>query len=457
MLNYRKAACLPRQFVDHQALDHVNWAIDNRVSRKHRCFSAISFEAFSISTSTNKAADATTSKVPDSLGRFGDFGGRYVPETLIPALDQLADEYAKAKLDPDFNSKLDRLFATYVGRPSPLYFARRLTEQCGGAQIWLKREDLNHTGAHKINNTLGQALLTLQMGKKRVIAETGAGQHGVATATACAHFGIPCVVYMGAEDIRRQAPNVNSMRLLGAEVRPVESGSRTLRDAINEAMRDWMTTVDQTHYILGSVVGPHPFPMIVRDFQSVIGREAREQCLSEFGKLPDHVVACVGGGSNAAGMFYPFVDDDIVKLLGVEAGGRGDSAGEHASPLTFGEPGVLHGSFSYVMQDLDGQTCDVHSISAGLDYPGVGPEHSFWKASGRVAYTHCRDDEALVAFDAMARTEGILPALETSHAIAKAMKLASSSPASENVVVCLSGRGDKDAAEIARLREKFGG
>ena len=405
---------------------------------------------------TNPDSAAASSQVPDSLGRFGDFGGRYVPETLVPALDQLAEEYAKAQRDSEFCAQLDKLFSTYVGRPSPLYFARRLTELCGGAQIWLKREDLNHTGAHKINNTLGQALLTLRMGKKRIIAETGAGQHGVATATACAHFGIPCVVYMGAEDIRRQAPNVNSMQLLGAEVRPVESGSRTLRDAINEAMRDWMTSVEDTHYILGSVVGPHPFPQIVRDFQSVIGRESREQSLASFGKLPDHVVACVGGGSNAAGMFYPFVDDATVKMLGVEAGGRSSAAGDHASPLTYGEPGVLHGSYSYVMQDGDGQTCDVHSISAGLDYPGVGPEHSYWKSSGRVDYTHCRDDEALKAFDALARTEGILAALETSHAVAKAMDLAATRPKEENLVICLSGRGDKDAAEIARLREEHG-
>jgi len=365
----------------------------------------------------------------------------------------LSEEYAAAKKDAAFQAELDRLLGTYVGRPSPLYFAKRLTAEVGGAQIWLKREDLNHTGAHKINNTLGQALLTLRMGKKRVIAETGAGQHGVATATACAHFGLPCVVYMGSEDVRRQAPNVYSMRLLGAEVRPVESGSRTLRDAINEAMRDWMTSVEDTHYILGSVVGPHPFPQIVRDFQSVIGSETRQQCLDVLGRLPEHVVACVGGGSNAAGMFYPFVDDEGVAMLGVEAGGTSSAAGDHASPLTFGEPGVLHGSYSYVMQDEDGQTCDVHSISAGLDYPGVGPEHSYWKATGRIDYTHCRDDEALVAFDAMARNEGILAALETSHAIAKAIELAKTRPSEEAVVICLSGRGDKDAAEIARLRE----
>ena len=395
---------------------------------------------------------SASQSVPDAAGRFGSFGGRYVPETLTRALDELTAEYAKAQQDPQFQAHLDDLFQNFVGRPSPLYFARRLTERCGGAQIWLKREDLNHTGAHKINNTLGQALLTMRMKKKRVIAETGAGQHGVATATACAHFGIPCVVYMGEEDIRRQAPNVNSMKLLGAEVRPVTSGSRTLRDAINEAMRDWMSSVETTHYILGSVVGPHPFPRIVRDFQSVIGRETRAQSLTRIGRLPDCVVACVGGGSNAAGMFYPFVGDTSVKLIGVEAGGRSSRPGDHASPLSYGTPGILHGSFSYVMQDEDGQTCDVHSISAGLDYPGVGPEHSYWKDTGRVSYTACEDDDALRGFDALAQCEGILPALESSHAIAHAMKVAPTMKKDQTLVVCLSGRGDKDAAEITRLR-----
>lgn len=393
-----------------------------------------------------------SSQVPDPRGRFGAFGGRYVPETLTEALEQLACEYDRARVDPLFQAEFHELLANYVGRPSPLYFAKRLTDHCGGAQIWLKREDVNHTGAHKINNTIGQALLTLRMGKSRVIAETGAGQHGVATATACARFGLPCVVYMGEEDIRRQAPNVFSMRLLGAEVRPVTSGSRTLRDAINEAMRDWMSSVKTTHYILGSAVGPHPFPRIVRDFQSVIGREARQQCLDRMGRLPDTVVACVGGGSNAAGMFYPFVDDVGVELQGVEAGGRGGAPGDHASPLTHGKPGVLHGSFSYVMQDEDGQTCDVHSVSAGLDYPGVGPEHSYWKDTGRVIYSSCQDGDALQAFDRLAKCEGILPALESSHAISHAMKLAAQRPPEHVIVVCLSGRGDKDAAEIARLR-----
>ena len=393
-------------------------------------------------------------QVPDPAGRYGNFGGRYVPETLVYALDELAQQYAEARRDPEFTGHLNDLLQSYVGRPSPLYFARRLSEKCGGAQIWLKREDLNHTGAHKINNTLGQALLTQRMGKRRVIAETGAGQHGVATATACAHFGIPCVVYMGEEDIRRQAPNVFSMKLLGAEVRPVTSGSRTLRDAINEAMRDWMASVATTHYILGSVVGPHPFPQIVRDFQSVIGQETLVQCREKLGRLPDMVVACVGGGSNAAGMFYPLVDHREIQLYGVEAGGRGTDTGQHAAPLSFGKPGVLHGSFSFVMQDDDGQTMPVHSVSAGLDYPGVGPEHSYWKESGRVEYVSCRDDEALAAFDSLAQTEGILAALESSHAVARAMKIAAEHGPEKVVVVCLSGRGDKDAAEIARLRDE---
>jgi tryptophan synthase beta chain len=391
-------------------------------------------------------------QAPDRSGRFGPYGGRFVPETLIGALDQLTIEYERAIADPAFKAELDELFTSFVGRPSPLYFAKRLTARAGGARIYFKREDVNHTGAHKINNTLGQALLTLRMGKRRVIAETGAGQHGVATATACAHFGLECVVYMGSEDIRRQQPNVLSMQLLGAEVRPVTSGSRTLRDAINEAMRDWMSSVESTHYILGSAVGPHPFPRIVRDFQSVIGRETAEQSRRLLGRLPDVVVACVGGGSNAAGMFYPLVEHASVRLVGVEAGGRSSRPGDHASPLTYGQPGVLHGSFSYVMQDDDGQTCDVHSVSAGLDYPGVGPEHSFWKDRGRVEYTSCRDDAALAAFDQVAQCEGILPALESSHAVATAMELAAGLPPEQIVVVCLSGRGDKDAAEIARLR-----
>lgn len=399
------------------------------------------------------SADAS---LPDSAGRFGQFGGRFVPETLIAALDQLEKEYRSAQQDPDFQSELDELLRDFVGRPSPLYFARRLTEKCGGAQIWFKREDLNHTGAHKINSTLGQALLTKRMGKTRVIAETGAGQHGVATATACAHFGLPCVVYMGEEDVRRQQPNVQSMRMLGAEICPVTTGSRTLRDAVNQAMRDWMSSVGDTHYILGSVVGPHPFPMIVRDFQCVIGRETIKQSQERFGRLPDAVVACVGGGSNAAGMFFPFVAETDVPLIGVEAGGFDDQPGRHASSLSHGEPGVLHGSFSYVLQDEDGQTEDVHSASAGLDYPGVGPEHSHWKSTQRVEYRSCRDDEALATFDLVAQMEGILPALESSHAIAKGMDVAKERSRDEIVVVCLSGRGDKDAAEIQRLRNAEG-
>jgi len=392
------------------------------------------------------------SEIPDEVGRFGQFGGRYVPETLTRALDELAAEYEKAIRDEGFRRELDGLLSHYVGRPSPLYHARRLSDRCGGAQMYLKREDLNHTGAHKINNTLGQALLTLRMGKGRVIAETGAGQHGVATATACARFGLECVVYMGEEDIRRQRPNVFSMRLLGAEVRPVTSGSRTLRDAINEAMREWMSSVESTHYILGSVVGPSPFPRIVRDFQSVIGRETRRQCLERIGRLPEVIVACCGGGSNSAGMFHPFVDDAEVELVGVEAGGRSQAPGDHAATLCFGRPGVLHGTFSYVLQDDDGQTLPVHSVSAGLDYPGVGPEHAHWKESGRASYTQITDGEALAGFDALAKTEGILAALESSHAVAQGMKLAAARKPDEVVVICLSGRGDKDAAEIALLR-----
>lgn len=405
-------------------------------------------------TSDESFMSSATSQVPDASGRFGEFGRRFVPETLMQALEELTAEYEKAKTDELFQAELGVLLKTYVGRPNPLYFAKRLTEECGGARIYLKREDLNHTGAHKINNTIGQALLTRRMGKQRVIAETGAGQHGVATATACARFGLDCVVYMGEEDIRRQRMNVFNMRTMGAEVRSVTSGSRTLRDAINEAMRDWMATVEDTHYIIGSVVGPHPFPMMVRDFQSVIGKETREQCFEEVGRLPDEVIACVGGGSNSAGMFYPFVDDASVKLVGVEAGGRGPEPGEHASTLTFGNKGVLHGSYSYVLQDEDGQTSDVHSISAGLDYPGVGPEHSYWKETGRVDYVSITDDEALDAFQKMATLEGILPAIESSHAIAQALKTAGLRSPDDVMVICLSGRGDKDVQEVALLLDK---
>lgn len=394
---------------------------------------------------------SSLSNVPDASGRFGEFGRRFVPETLMHALEELTREYEKAKQDPSFQAELDDLLKNYVGRPNPLYFAERLTQYCGGGKIFFKREDLNHTGAHKINNTIGQALLTMRMGKKRVIAETGAGQHGVASAVACARFGLECIVYMGEEDIRRQKLNVFNMKMMGAEVRGVTSGSRTLRDAVNEAMRDWMSSVETTHYIIGSVIGPHPFPMMVRDFQSVIGKEARAQCLEQTGRLPDHVIACVGGGSNSAGMFYPFIDDASVKLTGVEAGGRGPEPGEHASTLSYGAKGVLHGSFGYVLQDDDGQTMDVHSISAGLDYPGVGPEHSYWKDSGRVNYTAITDDEALEGFQTMAKLEGIIPAIESSHAIAHAIKAARESGPDETIVVCLSGRGDKDVNEVARL------
>ncbi|HSG71160.1 MAG TPA: tryptophan synthase subunit beta [Planctomycetaceae bacterium] len=397
------------------------------------------------------STEHATSQVPDERGRFGEFGRRYVPETLMHALEELTEHYQRVRRDPEFQQKLEGLLKEYVGRPNPLYFAERLTEYAGGAKIYLKREDLNHTGAHKINNALGQAMLALRMGKKRIIAETGAGQHGVATATACARFGLPCVVYMGEEDIRRQKLNVFNMKLMGAEVRPVTTGSRTLRDAINDAMRDWMSSVRDTHYIIGSVVGPHPFPMMVRDFQSIIGREARQQCLDRTGRLPDEVIACVGGGSNSAGMFYPFIDDQEVALTGVEPGGTGSNLGQHASTLVYGKKGVLHGSYSYVLQDDDGQTSDVHSISAGLDYPGVGPEHSYWKDTGRVTYTNVSDEEALATFQLVARKEGILPALESSHAIAHAIKAAKNRDPEEIIIVCLSGRGDKDVYEVARL------
>lgn len=398
------------------------------------------------------------SAAPDERGRFGKFGGAYVPETLVPALRELEELYRKASADDAFWTALQDLHKVFTGRPTPLYRAdaltKRVRERAGkerGATIWLKREDLAHTGAHKINNTLGQALLAKKMGKHRVIAETGAGQHGVATATACAHFGLSCEVYMGAEDVRRQRLNVLRMRILGAKVNEVTTGSRTLKDATNEAMRDWMASVQTTHYIIGSVVGPHPFPMMVRDFQSIIGRETKAQCLRQLGKLPDAVVACVGGGSNAAGIFYPFVDDRAVQLVGIEAGGRGQGAGDHAAPLSLGAPGVLHGSLSYVLQDEYGQTADVHSCSAGLDYPGVGPEHSFWKDSGRVRYDFVTDADALDAFTLLARAEGIIPALETAHAVAGAMRLAADMDAKQHLIVNLSGRGDKDVDEASRL------
>jgi tryptophan synthase beta chain len=393
----------------------------------------------------------TTQPVPDIHGRFGPYGGRYVPETLMHALRQLSEHYDAARQDPEFQKQLDYYLRYYVGRPSQLFFAERLTKEAGGARIYLKREDLNHTGAHKINNCIGQALLCKRMGKPRIIAETGAGQHGVATATAAALFGFKCQVYMGEEDVRRQKLNVFKMRAMDTEVVSVTSGSRTLRDAVNEAMRDWMASVEHTHYIIGSVVGPHPFPMMVRDFQAVIGKETKQQCHDQIGRLPDVVVACVGGGSNAAGMFYPFVGEKEVELIGVEAGGRGPKEGEHASTLSQGKPGVLHGSMSYVLQSADGQTANVHSISAGLDYPGVGPEHSYWKDTKRVHYTHVSDDDALKAFSLCSKLEGILPALETSHAIVEAMRVAAKRSHEDVVVVCFSGRGDKDCFEVARL------
>jgi tryptophan synthase beta chain len=392
--------------------------------------------------------------VPDAHGRFGPYGGQYVPETLMGAVHQLEEEYERARKDPAFWAELEGYLKHYVGRPSPLYFARRLTDRLGGARIYFKREDLNHTGSHKINNTLGQALLARRMGKKRVIAETGAGMHGVATATAAAVFGMECVVYMGAEDVRRQKLNVFRMELLGTHVVSVNSGQKTLKDAINEAMRDWMSSVENTHYIIGSVMGPHPFPMIVRDFQSVVGRETRQQFLEREGKLPDMVVACVGGGSNAAGIFYPFVEDKSVRLVGVEAGGEGLNTDRHSATLCKGSPGVLHGMYTYVLQDEDGQTLPVHSVSAGLDYPGVGPVHSQWKDAGRADYVAVTDQEALDAFTVLSETEGMIPALESAHAVAHVINIAKSFPRDFSIVINLSGRGDKDCVEVARLLGK---
>lgn len=385
--------------------------------------------------------------LPDAKGRFGKYGGMYVPETLMYPLQQLCEEYEAAKSDPAFRAELEDLLRDYAGRPTPLYFASRLSEQLG-FKVYLKREDLCHTGAHKINNTLGQALLAKRMGKKRLIAETGAGQHGVATATAAALLGLQCDIYMGEEDMKRQALNVFRMRLLGARVIPVRSGSKTLKDAINEAMRDWVTNVRNTHYVIGSVVGPHPYPMIVRDFQSVIGHEAKEQILAKEGRLPDYVIACVGGGSNSIGIFYPFIEDEHVKLIGVEAAGKGIETGMHAATLVAGTEGVLHGAYSFVLQDEHGQICTTHSISAGLDYPGVGPEHAYLKATGRASYVAVTDDDALEAFKLLAETEGMLPALEPAHAIAYLVKLSPSLSEDNIVIVCLSGRGDKDVEVV---------
>jgi tryptophan synthase beta chain len=389
-------------------------------------------------------------RLPDSRGHFGPYGGRFVPETLMAPLIELERAYAAARRDRAFQARLRELLAQYAGRPTPLYFAARLSEHCGGARIYLKREDLCHTGAHKINNVLGQALLAHRMGKPRLIAETGAGQHGVATATAAALFGLTCEVYMGAEDVERQALNVFRMRLLGARVVPVQSGSRTLKDAINEALRDWVTNVHTTYYLLGSALGPHPYPLMVRDFHTAIGREARAQARRQIGRLPDVVVACVGGGSNAIGLFHPFIEDRGVRIVGVEPGGHGLTTGRHGATLTAGRVGVLHGTMSYFLQNDDGQIAIAHSISAGLDYPGVGPEHAYYKDTGRFEFTAITDDEALEGFQALTRLEGIMPALESAHAVAHAMRLAKDLPRSGSVVVGLSGRGDKDVHVVAK-------
>jgi tryptophan synthase beta chain len=397
---------------------------------------------------------------PNAFGRFGPFGGQYVPETLMPALAELEAAAREAKADPAFQDRLNQLLRTYVGRPSPLYEAERLSEHYrrpeGGPRIWLKREDLNHTGAHKINNALGQALLALRMGKKRIIAETGAGQHGVATATVCARFGLQCVIYMGEEDMRRQALNVFRMRLLGATVQPVTAGTATLKDATSEAIRDWVTNVESTHYILGSVAGPHPYPMVVRDFHAVIGEEAKVQCAEAFGRLPDVLLACVGGGSNAMGLFHAFVPEPSVRLIGVEAAGEGVATGRHAATITQGRVGVLHGAMSLLLQDPDGQVQEAHSISAGLDYPGVGPEHSYLRQIGRAEYGAVTDQQALDALQLLCRLEGIIPALETAHALAWLDTLCPTLAPGTEVVICLSGRGDKDVNTVAeRLAEKL--
>jgi tryptophan synthase beta chain len=389
--------------------------------------------------------------LPDARGHFGPYGGVFVAETLMAALDELRREYEAARQDPDFQAEFRHELRHYVGRPSPIYHALRWSEKLGGAQIYLKREDLNHTGAHKINNTIGQALLARRMGKKRVIAETGAGQHGVASATVAARYGMECVVYMGAEDIKRQSPNVYRMKLLGARVVGVESGSKTLKDALNEAMRDWVTNVESTFYILGTAAGPHPYPMLVRDFQCVIGEESKVQMAEMLGRQPDAVIACVGGGSNAIGIFYPYIPVEGVRLIGVEAGGHGVASGQHAAPLSAGTPGVLHGFRSYLMQDANGQVIETHSVSAGLDYPGVGPEHSWLKDSGRAEYVAINDDEALAAFHDLCRFEGIIPALESSHALAHAAKIAPGMAKDQVLLVNLSGRGDKDINTVARL------
>jgi tryptophan synthase beta chain len=400
---------------------------------------------------SSKVGKADFSQFPDAAGHFGIYGGRFVSETLVFALDELDAAYRRLRKDPGFQAEFDYDLAHYVGRPSPLYYARRWSEEVGGAKIYLKREDLNHTGAHKVNNTVGQALLAKYMGKKHVIAETGAGQHGVASATVAARLGMTCQVFMGEEDIHRQALNVYRMKLLGAEVVSVKSGSKTLKDAMNEAMRNWVTHVDDTFYIIGTAAGPHPYPMLVRDFQSVIGREARQQCLAQNGRLPDALVACVGGGSNAIGLFHPFLDDESVAMYGVEAGGYGVETGRHAAPLNDGVPGILHGNRTYLMQDEGGQIIETHSVSAGLDYPGVGPEHSWLKDMGRVNYVAINDDEALAAFRKLTLVEGIMPALESAHAVAYAEKLAKTMSPEQTIVINLSGRGDKDIHTVATL------
>ncbi len=394
----------------------------------------------------------TEYSLPDESGHFGNYGGRFVSETLMGPLSDLEKAYNVLVKDDEFIERLRHDLAYFVGRPTPLYFAERLTEKCGGGRIFLKREDLNHTGAHKVNNTVGQALLAKKMGKKRIIAETGAGQHGVATATIAARMGMKCCIYMGSEDIKRQSPNVFRMKLLGAEVKAVDSGSKTLKDALNEALRDWVTNVDDTYYIIGTVAGPHPYPKIVRDFQAVIGQETKHQCLEQLGRMPDAVVACVGGGSNAIGIFHPFINEKSVKLIGVEAGGYGVSTGKHSAPLSAGSPGVLHGNRTYLMQDELGQINPTHSVSAGLDYPGVGPEHAWLKDQGRVKYTTVDDESALKAFDNMCLYEGIIPALETSHALAEAEQLARNTSKKSIIVVNLSGRGDKDLFTVADIK-----
>lgn len=398
-----------------------------------------------------KFSEFNWNAMPDAAGHFGAYGGRFIAETLMEPIYQLEQAYSSLKNDPKFQAEFAQDLKHYVGRPSPLYFAERLTRELGGAKIFLKREDLNHTGAHKINNTIGQALLARHMGKTRIIAETGAGQHGVASATIAARLGLECVVYMGAEDVQRQAPNVFRMKLLGATVVPVHSGSKTLKDALNEAMRDWVTNVDDTFYIIGTVAGPHPYPAMVRDFQSVIGREARQQILEQDGRLPDALVACVGGGSNAIGLFHPFLADESVAIYGVEAAGSGIDSGKHAAPLTAGKSGVLHGNRTYLMEDDNGQIIETHSISAGLDYPGVGPEHSWLKDMGRAHYVAVTDAEAMEGFHTLTRKEGIIPALESSHAMAYVMELAPKMAKDQSIIMCLSGRGDKDINTIARL------